>query len=174
MKTCPECQCEFESGNFCPRCGKYVPEKTKAEKAAPQPQAEEPAAVEVNEEKHEARPAAEPVQPTVVAPPEREYAGPADRPEPVENGFDAKPSAPRKKARTPSTWSWVLTFMICCIPVVGLIYLICLAFGFTEYPSKSHFARALFIWLFIIAVIASIVWIVYSQYATYYFSVGIG
>ena len=52
--------------------------------------------------------------------------------------------------------SWMLTLFVCGIPVIGVIYLLVLAFGSSATPSKRNFARAVFAWE-IIALIATII-----------------
>ena len=54
-----------------------------------------------------------------------------------------------------SVGSWMLTLFVCGIPVIGVIYLLVLAFGSSAAPSKRNFARAMFIWQ-IIGVVATI------------------
>ena len=51
--------------------------------------------------------------------------------------------------------SWMLTLFVCGIPVIGVIYLLVLAFGSSATPSKRNFARAMFIWQ-IIGIVATI------------------
>ena len=55
-----------------------------------------------------------------------------------------------------SVGAWMLTLFVAGIPVVGLIYLLVLAFGSGAAPSKRNFARAVFAWE-IIALIATII-----------------
>ena len=45
--------------------------------------------------------------------------------------------------------SWMLTLFVCGIPVIGVIYLLVLAFGSSATPSKRNFARATLIWALI-------------------------
>ena len=52
-----------------------------------------------------------------------------------------------------SVGAWMLTLFVAGIPVVGLIYLLVLAFSSGSAPSKRNFARALLIWEIIGAVI---------------------
>ena len=54
-----------------------------------------------------------------------------------------------------SVGSWMLTLFVCGIPVIGVIYLLVLAFGSSATPSKRNFARAMFIWQ-IIGIVATI------------------
>ena len=54
-----------------------------------------------------------------------------------------------------SVGSWMLTLFVCGIPVIGVIYLLVLAFGSSAAPSKRNFARAMFIWQ-IIGIVATI------------------
>ena len=55
-----------------------------------------------------------------------------------------------------SVGSWMLTLLLCGIPVIGFIYLLVLAFGSGAAPSKRNFARPVFAWE-IIALIATII-----------------
>ena len=55
-----------------------------------------------------------------------------------------------------SVGSWMLTLLLCGIPVIGFIYLLVLAFGSGSAPSKRNYARAVFAWE-IIALIATII-----------------
>lgn len=48
-----------------------------------------------------------------------------------------------------SVGSWMLTLFVCGIPVIGVIYLLVLAFGSSASPSKRNFARATLIWALI-------------------------
>lgn len=48
-----------------------------------------------------------------------------------------------------SVGSWILTLFVCGIPVIGVIYLLVLAFGSGAAPSKRNFARAALIWTLI-------------------------
>ena len=52
-----------------------------------------------------------------------------------------------------SVGSWMLTLFVAGIPVVGLIYLLVLAFGSSATPSKRNFARATLIWALIALVV---------------------
>ena len=54
-----------------------------------------------------------------------------------------------------SVGSWMLTLLLCGIPVVGFIYMLVLALGSGGSPAKRNFARAMFIWQ-IIGVVATI------------------
>lgn len=52
-----------------------------------------------------------------------------------------------------SVGAWMLTLFVAGIPVVGLIYLLVLAFGSGAAPSKRNFARATLIWALIALVV---------------------
>ena len=52
-----------------------------------------------------------------------------------------------------SVGSWMLTLLVCGIPVIGVIYLLVLAFGSGTAPSKRNFARATLIWALIALVV---------------------
>ena len=55
-----------------------------------------------------------------------------------------------------SVGSWMLTLLMCGIPVIGFIYLLVLAFGSGAAPSKRTVARAVFAWE-IIALVATVI-----------------
>ena len=55
-----------------------------------------------------------------------------------------------------SVGSWMLTLFVCGIPVIGVIYLLVLAFGSGAAPSKRNFARAALIWTLIALVVTVI------------------
>ena len=55
-----------------------------------------------------------------------------------------------------SVGSWMLTLFVCGIPVIGVIYLLVLAFGSSASPSKRNFARAALIWTLIALVVTVI------------------
>lgn len=52
-----------------------------------------------------------------------------------------------------SVGAWMLTLFVCGIPVIGVIYLLVLAFGSSATPSKRNFARATLIWALIALVV---------------------
>jgi hypothetical protein len=52
-----------------------------------------------------------------------------------------------------SVGSWMLTLFVCGIPVIGVIYLLVLAFGSGAAPSKRNFARAALVWTLIALVV---------------------
>ena len=54
-----------------------------------------------------------------------------------------------------SVGSWMLTLLLCGIPVIGFIYMLVLALGSGGSPAKRNFARAMFIWQ-IIGIVATI------------------
>ena len=58
--------------------------------------------------------------------------------------YDQSPEYPDE-----SVGSWMLTLFVCGIPVIGVIYLLVLAFGSSATPSKRNFARATLIWALI-------------------------
>lgn len=142
MKICPECQTEFkDDGNVCPNCGKFVPSfhserpsgftaviTGETETTEPNP-AEEPCLetpeTETAEESFPEIPEAEPMEGTALAT-EEPAAG----------------SLPVPTVSTPSVGSFLLTFILCAIPVIGFFYFFALVFGKTNYPAKKNLARA--------------------------------
>ena len=65
--------------------------------------------------------------------------------------YDQSPEYPDE-----SVGSWMLTLFVCGIPVIGVIYLLVLAFGSGAAPSKRNFARATLIWALIALVVTVI------------------
>lgn len=61
-----------------------------------------------------------------------------------------------------SVGGWMLTLFITTIPLVGFIYLLVLAFSSGGSPSKRNFARALFIWQIIGAVVTIILFVIFG------------
>ena len=58
-----------------------------------------------------------------------------------------------------STKDWVLTLLISFIPLVGIIMLFVWAFGSTENPNKSNWAKAILIWYAIGFVFFIFLWV---------------
>lgn len=52
-----------------------------------------------------------------------------------------------------SVGSWMLTLFVSGIPIIGVIYLLVLAFGSGAAPSKRNFARAALVWTLIALVV---------------------
>lgn len=57
-----------------------------------------------------------------------------------------------------SAWSWIFTFILLCIPVVGVVYCLGLALGISQYKSKVSYARAQII-LVLLGIIGFIVYL---------------
>lgn len=152
MKNCPECGFEFpDEENFCPKCGKYFPSRMKyAEKAEEKPKETEEKPKETSEEF---------IEKLLTKLPEKEE----ETVPPEENGFERafsenlSANSSFEDLSTPSVWSFVLTFFLCSIPFVGFVYLIVLAFGGTKYRAKKNYARAIFLYAFLIAVAVSLI-----------------
>lgn len=143
MRKCPDCGFEFDDEkSFCPSCGKYMPRiknpyPIEKESTAPVP------------------PAAEQAEGSVASEDIFEPEQPAAKPE---NRMSITSDVPQRNfehADEPSTWSFVLTIFLLSIPVLGLIYAIVLALGGTKYKAKKHLARAIFLYSFILLVLAS-------------------
>lgn len=135
MRRCTECGKEFEgAGSFCPNCGKYLPFS-------------ETAPVETAMDNQVNCDDIPEIPPYV----------------PNQNGFGTpsgfvppeSSKAEFESCVTPSTGSFVLSLFLSAIPIVGFIYILCLAFGATKYKAKKNLARALFIWTFVCLVIES-------------------
>ncbi|HEY9048652.1 MAG TPA: hypothetical protein VIN08_22250 [Ohtaekwangia sp.] len=58
-----------------------------------------------------------------------------------------------------STKDWILTLLISFIPLVGFIMLFVWAFGSTENPNKSNWAKAVLIWYAIGCILAIFLWV---------------
>ena len=52
---------------------------------------------------------------------------------------------------------WMLTMLICAIPLVNIVMLFVWAFGSSTNPSKANWAKAGLLW----AVIAVVLWVVF-------------
>ena len=144
MKYCPECGFEFsDDENFCPKCGKYVPGKAKpVEKITEEPKETDDEIIERLLDK---------------APEKAEESAPSGEKN-FKEAFEENISSekPFEDLSTPSVWSFVLTLFLCSIPFVGFIYLLVLAFGGTKYRAKKNYARATFLYAFLIAVAVSL------------------
>lgn len=163
IKTvCPECGHEITDGRFCPSCGKYMPSYNVEQEP-------EPAEIETVTAVPENAPETETAEAMITDCSENTDHAPVaasteSRGEYSDPGSFRAESVPRASGdRTPSVWSFILTFIIGLIPVVGLVYFICLAFGITDYPAKKNLARAVFLFAFIVAVISSTVWLIYAN-----------
>ena len=55
-----------------------------------------------------------------------------------------------------SLGDWIVTYLLICIPVVGIIMLFVWAFGSDSQPSKKTWAQATLIW----AVVMTVLWFV--------------
>ena len=55
-----------------------------------------------------------------------------------------------------SVGDWILTYLLMCIPLVGVIMLFVWAFGGGDQPSKKTWAQATLIW----AVVITVLWFV--------------
>ncbi len=144
MKYCPECGFEFsDDENFCPKCGKYVPGRAKPVEEIPkEPEENNDEIIEKLFDK---------------APEETGESTPCGEKN-FREAFKENISAdkPFEDLSTPSVWSFVLTLFLCSIPFVGFIYLFVLAFGGTKYRAKKNYARAIFLYAFLIAVAVSL------------------
>ncbi|GHV19248.1 hypothetical protein FACS189425_09670 [Clostridia bacterium] len=57
-----------------------------------------------------------------------------------------------------SMGSWLLTYLLLCIPIVGFVMLFVWAFGNTADKSKQNWARASLVWMVIGAVATILAW----------------
>ena len=132
---CTECGTELESGaKFCPDCGAKVPP--------------------------EAPPAPEPKQPAAPPPPPA-YAVPQapDYPQPKPQ-TTAQQTSGQKMAPVMSIGSYLLTYFVLSIPIIGLIMFIVWAFSSSN-PNRQNMLIAQFIWGCICSVAAIIIFIVF-------------
>lgn len=60
------------------------------------------------------------------------------------------------RATSDGVGSWMLAQLIAAIPVIGIIYLLVVAFGGTPSLSRRNWARALFMWQ-LLAIVAVVV-----------------
>lgn len=61
-----------------------------------------------------------------------------------------------------SVGGWMITLLLCWIPLLGFVYLLVLALSSASSPSKRNFARAVFIWQIIGVVVTIIVLVVFG------------
>lgn len=144
MKNCPECGFEFsDEENFCPKCGKYVPAKAKPVEKIPEEPDEAPNEV---------------IEKLLDKMPEKTEENADSEEKGFKEAFEENISAnkPFEDLSTPSVWSFVLTLFLCSIPFLNFVYLIVLAFGGTKYKAKKNYARAIFLYAFLIAVAVSL------------------
>lgn len=52
-----------------------------------------------------------------------------------------------------SVGDWIVTYLLMCIPIVGIIMLFVWAFGGDTQPSKKTWAQATLIWAVVITVL---------------------
>ena len=150
MRICPDCQTEIADGkSFCPNCGKFLPLSA----------AEKPSAAPISEEKPvsglfdwDSIPEYQPSETEKPVSPENEpVVQNESAPKAAASSVYAEPPA----EPTPSVWSFVLTFFLCSVPVIGFFYFLGLLFGKTKYPAKKNFARASLLFFFLLAVLVS-------------------
>lgn len=150
MRICPDCQTELADGkSFCPNCGKFLP-LSAAEKPSATPEPEEKPVSELFD--WDSIPEYQPPKAAETALPENE---PAIRKESAFEDAASSVYVETPVPPTPSVWSFVLTFFLCSIPVIGLFYFLGLLFGKTKYPAKKNFARASLLFAFLFAVLVS-------------------
>jgi heme/copper-type cytochrome/quinol oxidase subunit 2 len=70
------------------------------------------------------------------------------------------------KYESVSFGDWMLTMLLCAIPLVNIIMLFVWAFGSSTNPSKANWAKASLLW----AVIAVVLWVVVfgALFASFY------
>ena len=68
------------------------------------------------------------------------------------------------------TRDWVLTILICGIPLIGIIMLFVWAFGGGTNPSKANWAKASLIWLAIGIIFAIFLLVLFGAALTRFFS----
>lgn len=148
MRKCPDCGFEFDDDkSFCPSCGKYMPkiENPYEPNFGKSDFAEVSPKSGVNKE-------------LIGTDTDNEFANEESAENELQPASAAMPAAAVSTAApesTPSVWSFVLSLFLMGIPLVGLVYIIVLACGGTKYPVKKNFARALFLYYFLVLVIIS-------------------
>lgn len=149
MRICPDCQTEIADGkSFCPNCGKFLPLSAAEKPPIPSEPAEKPASELFD---WDSIPEYQPPKAEKTALSESEPTVQSESvPEAVSSVYAKSPAPP-----TPSVWSFVLTFFLCSVPVIGLFYFLGLLFGKTKYPAKKNFARASLLFVFLLAVLVS-------------------
>jgi heme/copper-type cytochrome/quinol oxidase subunit 2 len=60
---------------------------------------------------------------------------------------------------------WMITMLICAIPLVGLIMLFVWGFSGSTHPSKANWAKAVLIWAAIALVFYIIVFVILGVFA---------
>ena len=176
MKICPECKTELlDTQNVCPNCGKYVPffvperpsgftavvtgEPVVSEEPSPAPAEEiavpEPAAASPVWNSSDPEDEKDDTFPDIPYPEPMEMAvTPTILPEDPEA---ERPHVMSESAPTPSVGSFILTFILCAVPVVGFFYFFALVFGKTKYPAKKNYARAILVLVLISFVLSTVV-----------------
>lgn len=57
-----------------------------------------------------------------------------------------------------SVKDWLLTILICAIPLVGFIMLFVWAFGSDGNPNRANWAKATLIWMVIVFALVIVMW----------------
>ncbi len=82
-------------------------------------------------------------------------------------GYQAPPSQPTNQYEPMTLGQWMITMLIMCIPVVGLIMLFVWAFSGNVNPSKKTYAQAALIWSVIITILSfALSTVIFSMLAT--------
>ena len=79
---------------------------------------------------------------------------------PVQYYQPAPPAVAPYRDPADSVGSWMLTIFLLGLPLVGLVYLLVVAFGGSTSESKQNFARAALIWQ-LIGIVLSVVAIIF-------------
>ncbi|NLT26772.1 MAG: hypothetical protein GXX90_09025 [Microbacteriaceae bacterium] len=79
-------------------------------------------------------------------------------------------AAPQQRDPADSVGSWMLTIFLLGLPLVGLIYLLVVAFGGSSSESKQNFARASLIWYLISIVLTIILFVVLAASGAAFFN----
>ncbi len=87
--------------------------------------------------------------------PSQENASPVDFEDIVK-----REAATIEKNEVPSIGSFALTAFLFTIPVVGVIYMVALAFGITKYPAKVNLARGVLLFWLMVCFAASLAFLI--------------
>lgn len=63
-----------------------------------------------------------------------------------------------QQAPVMSVKDWLITTLICAIPLVGFIMLFVWAFGSEGNPNRANWAKAALIWMVIVTVLVFLLW----------------
>lgn len=134
---CGKCGTELsENAVFCPGCGERVNREPAQDSAQSSYQAPE----------YQAAPQSDYQAPNYQSAPQSSYQAP---------GYQSPGYQPPVYQQTPaadgavSVGDWMLSMLLVCIPIVGIVMLLVWAFGSSANLSKKNWARASLLWVLI-------------------------